>query len=153
MKYDRGLRGGFTSQSVHAPSLVFICIVLHSPASARAAVIPVWLGWRGAGAVSQGPGETLAVLTCWADVSRSQCPGPGQILQPAWKGSSSRPLYCCFKEEGVCLCSSPEAVGRETQDVGCRDSRGEAGDGESSSRLKGTRSSFLSKDVLYFNNI
>ena len=51
------------------------------------------------------------------------------------------------------LCSSPEAVGRETRDVGCRESRREVGDGESSSHLKGARSSYLSNDGTLFQRI
>lgn len=67
---------------------------------------------------------TLALLTYWANVTCGQCPGPEQKLQSPWgsmqqagkalvKGQTILPLYCCSKQEGVCLCRSTENMKME----------------------------------------
>lgn len=140
----------------HSPS-VFICTTV------RSHTLPVPLSFlfrleRSLALAIRNLMLTLAVLTYWADVRWANVLDPAQKLQPTCgslqqarkapvQGQTILPLYYCSKQEGMCLCRSPEDMRREAKGTGCGDGGG------INSYWKGAVFSFLIKMDFYFNNI
>lgn len=95
----------------HSPH-VFICTSLQPCTSARAPVIPVWVGEK-SGTCHQEPDADLgspSLLGRRRPVSWPRAETPALLGKHAAagkapvQGQAISPLYCRSKQEGVCLC-------------------------------------------------